>query len=363
MITIAYYISDYGYGHASRSVAVIRSILQQSGQFVKIIVCSCKTLPFLMRSLNGVGQVEYRRTSSDVGYVLQPGSIEPDIERLRVEYNNYIRLFSYFVDIEYRFLVKEKVDLVISDISPKPIAAANLAGITSVGVSNFTWYTAYKEMLDEALLEPLYDAYSKMDYFISLAGAGEPHWGRRGHMQADFFCRTPNLSEIEKIKMKLNPCGSKLTVFFALGMGISVRDLNDMALWQDESCLFVLSSNMPVERSNVTHIPDSYTESQHYLAASDIVISKPGWGTVSEAFCFGKPIILLQRGSFPEDRYTVGALNERHPYKQLTWEQLKLATIRETLMYGLQTDRFSQPASTEKGTANDITRFVMGLVS
>jgi UDP-N-acetylglucosamine:LPS N-acetylglucosamine transferase len=26
-------------------------------------------------------------------------------------------------------------------------------------------------------------------------------------------------------------------------------------------------------------------ESQHYIAAADLIISKPGWGVVSEAVC------------------------------------------------------------------------------
>ena len=189
------------------------------------------------------------------------------------------------IGLETDFLVQEKVDLVVSDISPIPFLAASRLNIVSVGISNFTWYTAYKQMLDERSLDPLYTAYSHMDYFISLPGTIEPYWGRRGHAQSDFFCRAASDQEIRKLKAHLNPDGSKLIVYFALGMNINVDDLNEMAMWADHSCKYIVSSNMSLERSNVFVIPSHYTESQNYLAISDLVISKPGWGTVSEAVC------------------------------------------------------------------------------
>jgi hypothetical protein len=186
--TICYYISDYGYGHATRSIAIIRRLLKDVNE-LKLIVCSSKALSFIQQSLLDVSvPIEYRSCSNDLGYILQEGSIEPDLERFRQAYLDYIEDLPSQIERERFFLLQANVDLVISDISPVPIIAAKLADITSMGISNFTWYTAYKQMLDEKLLDPLYDAYSNMDYFIRLAGGmTEPRWGRLGCIQASFF--------------------------------------------------------------------------------------------------------------------------------------------------------------------------------
>ncbi|WP_335699289.1 hypothetical protein [Neobacillus drentensis] len=62
MTTIAYYISDYGYGHASRSIAIIRKLLEESE--VKIIVCHSFALSFIKASLNS-DSVSYRNIKTN----------------------------------------------------------------------------------------------------------------------------------------------------------------------------------------------------------------------------------------------------------------------------------------------------------
>ncbi|WP_188533125.1 glycosyltransferase [Paenibacillus abyssi] len=363
MITVSYYISDYGYGHAARSIAVIRSLLQFSGNRLRIIICCSKALSFIKESLKEYDQeiIEYRNVSTDLGYILKQGSIQPDIDRLTVEYLKYIEGFPQLVERECKFLRQENISLVISDISPIPFAAANAVNIKSVGISNFTWYTAYTQMLEEHLLTPIKEAYSQMDYFVSLPGADEPYWGRYGHLRAGFFCREPLEKDLEQLSYQLNLNGSKIVVFFALGMSIGVDDLKGMQMWEDDSCLFIVSSNMDIDHKNVIRIPEHYTESQHYVALSDIVISKPGWGTVSEAVSLGKPLLLLKRDSFVEDDNTVAALNDNHPYKQIEWEQLKHLSITRELVESLNSRTTKQAANRRNENLQKIVEFAAEL--
>ena len=168
--------------------------------------------------------------------------------------------------------------------------------------------------------------------------------------------------EIRKLKSQLNPDGSKLIVYFALGMNINVDDLNEMAMWADDSCQYIVSSNMSVERSNVFVIPSHYTESQNYLAISDLVISKPGWGTVSEAVCLNKPLLLVDRNSFTEDQNTVNALNGIHPYRQIEWEPLKGTVVTRELLGAIEAQHIQEVAAESNLVLKRITRFLMNLV-
>ncbi|KRE47903.1 glycosyltransferase [Paenibacillus sp. Soil522] len=265
---------------------------------------------------------------------------------------------------EKHFLLQEKVDLVISDISPVPFAAANQANITSVGISNFTWFTAYTQMLDEKKLEPLYRAYSYMDYFVSLAGGiTEPRWGRRGYSQTGFFCRTPHDEEVNRLKAQFNPENAKIIVFFAVGMSIYVDDLKQMAMWNDDSCLFIVSNNMNADGDNIIRIPEHVTESQDYLAVCDIVITKPGWGTVSEAISLGKPLLLLERSSFLEDRNTVEALTELHPYRLMEWQELKHLQITRGLITSIKNNRPNRSLKNKGEPLQEIVNFIRHLVN
>lgn len=345
MNTICYYVSDYGYGHATRSIALIRRLCSIAERRFRLIVCSGRALPFLKQSLADCGgqavQLEFREAATDIGYCLREGSIEPDSDRLLSLYRSYMAEFPALVERERSFLREQRAGLVISDISPVPLKAASLAKIPSVGLSNFTWYTAYQEMLEESWLQPLYDAYCHMDYFISLPGANEPPWGRHGYLSAGFYCRAPQRREIAKMRQRYYAELNQLTVFFALGMDVSAGDLMDMELWRgDAACRVIVSSNMRIQGDGIIRIPPLYTESQNYLSLADIVITKPGWGTVSEAVCGNKPLLLLERNSFVEDRNMEAALAAgRHPHRMIDWEQLKRTAVTSELVNAIAAER------------------------
>lgn len=333
MKTICYYISDYGYGHATRSIALIRSLLQYAPNQYRIIVCSKKTLPFIRESLKGEisDSIHYHECASDLGYVLKDGSIDTDLTFFKSKYLDYMETLPFEIQREADFIASEQVSLVISDISPVPIAAARIAKVKSLGVSNFTWYTAYRNMLDHKYLQPLYSAYSQMDNFISLAGSNEPHWCKGVvSIEADFYCRTPEVDEVQRIINKLNPERNKYVIYFALGMSIQASGLDSLKMWQDDSCEFVVSSNMNMVGKNIHSIPSSYTESQNYVAAADVIITKPGWGTVGEAVSLFKPLLLLNRDVMSEDHNMINSLTGRHPYQLKSWDLLKNMNAKDT---------------------------------
>lgn len=334
MKTICYYISDYGYGHATRSIALIRSLLLYARNQYRIIICSKKTLPFIRESLKGEGSdsILYRECASDLGYVLKNGSIDIDPKLFRLKYLDYIATLPLEIQREADYIASEEASLVISDISPVPIAAARIAKVKSLGISNFTWYTAYRNMLDHKHLQPLCNAYSQMDNFISLAGSNEPNWCRGVmQMKADFYCRTPEADEVQRIINKLNPRRNKYVIYFALGMSIQASGLDSLKMWQDDSYEFVVSSNMSMAGKNIHSIPSSYTESQNYVAAADVIITKPGWGTVGEAVSLFKPLLLLNRDLMSEDHNTINSLVGRHPYQLKSWDLLKRMNTKTTI--------------------------------
>lgn len=336
-LTISYYISDYGYGHASRAIALIRALGNYTKERpVRLFVCAGPSiLPFLRQSLdNQTGlKLQYKMLNyTEPGYVLQPGSIAADRHRLAQRFDDYEEMLPALITKEQAFLIEEKVNLALTDISPVPLSAADKAGVTSVGLSNFTWYTAYEQMLDAQRLKSLYDAYSSMDYFMALPGSKEPEWGRRGNLMGEFFCRDVNEGMAAGLKEQLNPDGSKLLIYFALGMSIEVDELEQLPLWESPDCVFIVSSHVKVKRTNIVRIPDEETESQNYLSICDLVLTKPGWSTVSEAIVLDKPLLLLKRTLFTEDEETVRAIPKGHPHQLVTWQQFTELTISAEFM-------------------------------
>lgn len=310
-LVIVYYVSDYGYGHAARSIALIRRLMERNiGKNILLVICSGRSLPFIRKSLAMYEQqIVYRNTQLDLGYITKPGSVELDYSEMKNGYKEYIRRFPTLVKQEKEFLSITNADLVISDISPIPFVAADSLNITSVGISNFTWYTAYLELFEDRQLDPLFQAYCKMDYFISLPGAYEPPWGRQERAKVGFYSRQLIKHELSRIKQELNLERFEKVLFFTAGLGIEgLKDLELLRLWKNPNVAFLVSSTMSIQQDNIFHIPKDYLESQHYVAAADYVITKPGWSTISEAILFEKPLMLIRRSGMREDTNLITAL-------------------------------------------------------
>ncbi|MFT8323230.1 MAG: glycosyltransferase [Bacillus sp. (in: firmicutes)] len=320
MKTIAYYISDYGYGHAARSIAIIRKLLAADRNLI-IIICHSFALPFIKKSLSSK-RVSYREIQTDIGYILKRDSIFPDKDKLLAVYNLFVENWGDKIQIENKFLSTKNVNLVISDISPLPFEAAANLNIPSVGLSNFTWYTAYENLIEETLLSPLKRAYEHMTYFFSLSGNAERNWGKQSVYE--FFAREINSKEIENLKRNAYINGKrKHIVFLGIGMKMEQGLLENLPIWDSPDCVFLVSSNIQVAKQNVISIPSDYTESQNYIAASDLVITKAGWGTVSEAVVKQVPLLLINRESMKEDRNTIEALQNKHLCETIQWEDFQ----------------------------------------
>lgn len=357
MPTLAYYISDNGYGHATRSIAIIRYLMQRTTD-IQLVVCCGRALPFVRQSLSGIGSIRFRAITPDLGYVLRDNSLEADLERFGTAYRQYVDLLPAEVERERRFLADNRISLVLTDISPVAAMAADACSIASIGISNFTWYTAYRSFLPGERLSVLYDAYARMDYFIGLPGAEEPEWGRLGRMKAGFFCRMPDSEAVKKLRRLNDPKSSKTIVMFSPGMGLAIDHFADAQLWKDDNCLFFVPSHLKIRRDNVVSIPASETESQNYVAASDIVITKPGWGTVGEAVVFGKQLCLIKRSLFKEDQHLITAIDSAYPYRMVGWEQLKMADccgLISALSRQFKPD--SEPVDVHQ-TLRDISNFI-----
>ncbi|WP_242269622.1 glycosyltransferase [Bacillus cereus group sp. BfR-BA-01408] len=327
MKTFVFYVSEYGFGHATRCIALIRGMLSVRKD-VRIIVCNSFALQFIRTSLNGYGdRVIFHDVETDVGFILKEHSLDLDKEKLEQSYEEFCVKLTQKINNEINFLSTFSVDCIISDISPIAFEIADELGVPSIGISNFTWYTAYKNIISDDSLQVFKDMYKKMDYFYTLAGSNEENLARLNTSSFHFYSRIINPLEVKQLRKKLNPTGEKQIIFIPLGMKIDIGDITTFPLWDDERYVFIVSHNMNIVHINVHKIPKNYTESQNYIATADCVISKAGWGTVSEAILQNKPLLIIDREGMSEDQNTIRFLKDNNLCNLITWGELQSIDI------------------------------------
>jgi len=223
--------------------------------------------------------------TADVGLV-QSDSVTEDLPGTRAALAQ--RCSDTAVDALAEVLLAHKIDLVVADTPPTALEAARRAGIPAVAVGNFTWpwiYAHYPELTDWskrlAKWQVAHDAAQLwpgpgMEGFRSTTPFGLV--GRRAHPDT-----TPTW-----------PPGRALVSFGGFGL-----DELGARLPVVEGVTWVLAPPLsPLARPDCV-----FVEGVPYpamVAASDLVLTKPGYGILAETARAGTRLIWVPRGSFPE---------------------------------------------------------------
>ncbi|MBN1072564.1 hypothetical protein DVV81_15490 [Clostridium botulinum] len=305
MKTIVFYISDHGFGHASRNIPIIRYILE-TNKNIKVIIKTGKNQgEFIKNLLNEFDdKIDYYFDNMDVGLVLKEGSLDIDKDKLESDVLKYINSFEEKVTKENKFLHYYNVDLIVSDIVPWIFKCSNQVNIPSMLISNFTWVDIYKEHLNKEICDKYKQCYklANKTLFYELYIDGMKEY-IVNHEDVSLGCRNFNLDKVDKIKKDFN----KLLVFISVGRSVDLKDEIDVSNLNYD---FIVTDGINLKGHNVHYIPKETPNTQDYLMASDFVITKAGWGTVSEAILAKKKFAVLSRDNVAEDRNTIKKLKE-----------------------------------------------------
>src|SRR5690606_20832154 len=134
-----FYISEHGFGHASRDVDVINPLTVDAHE--PILIRSSVRPALLERTV----RVPWRLLPgpSDTG-IVQATSISHDDPATVAEAFNFYATFEARVEEECERLREIDVDLIVGDIPPLAFATAAALGVPSVALGNFTWDWIYE---------------------------------------------------------------------------------------------------------------------------------------------------------------------------------------------------------------------------
>jgi len=282
---IAFYISGHGFGHASRSVELIRALVHKQPD-VRVTVKTTAP-PWLFERLSGATYEPFR---ADTG-LTQEDSVTIDVADTARRAAEFYRDFERRADSESARLRKAGTELVIGDIPPLAHAAAARAGVPSVAVSNFTWdwiYEGYETFERDApgVLQTIRDAYRMCTRALRLP----MHGGFSTIPQITdipFIARRSRRARADTRRLAGIPEDRPFVLASFSGYGLSVP-FEQIA--QHERLTVLSSPTAPPP-------PLAYED---LVAAADLVISKPGYGIVSECVANGTPLLYTSRGRFAE---------------------------------------------------------------
>lgn len=322
---IAYYITPHGFGHAIRSLEVIRHLLNDKGkrgEDVEIVLVA-DVPAFLVRQNIPVPMAQ-RRKRLDVG-LIQKDSLRFDLDDTLVALHDLHHNAPRLIEEEANFLREQMMDAVVCDIPFLPFEAAHLAQVPSIGISNFTWDWAYQGYVQydprwSEVIHWIRDCYRKCSLFLRLPMNGDcsifpnlqdvPLVGRKGL-----------IAKQETRRMLGIPHDAKIALISFSALSLSHQAESCLARMKDMR--FLVKAPLSMEMPNALNL-DSFSHIPYadVVAASDMVVTKPGYGIVADCLANATPMIYTDRGEFPEYPILVRAMEENLVTKYLPSELL-----------------------------------------
>jgi hypothetical protein len=329
-MTIAYYISAHGYGHGVRSCDIIRALLRLRPG-LRLILVSDLPREFLANRV-APGAFEYRQASFDVGMV-QLDSIRVDVPATLEKAVHLCEQRSKLIRGEVEFLCSRGVRLAVADIPAIPLEAAMKAGVPGVAVGNFSWdwiYSAHEaqDARWRAVVSAFAEGYAQSQLLLRLPLHADMHVFPK--IEDVPLLSTPGRVRREQIAALTGapPDGPWILLSF------TTLDWDEAALQSVERITgyeFFTVRPLAWQRRNIHAVDRDAIRFSDVLASCDAVISKPGYGILSECAVNRKPLIYVERSGFAEYPILEAALRRYLRHTHIASERLYRGDLQQAL--------------------------------
>jgi hypothetical protein len=296
-VSVVFYISGHGFGHASRSIEIINALIERKPRLRVIIRSS--VAPWLVER-TAHPNVTLSPVEVDTG-VVQIDSLNLDAPESIRRAEAFMSTFDDRVQREVAFLRGHHAVLTISDLPALGIAAGTAAGIPALASGNFTWDWIYEHYDGGArVATQIGDVYALTKLAMRM-----PMWGGFQTMPKVWdipFVARRSKREPDEVRTALGIPRDRRVVLTSFG-GYGLEGLNVNAL-RSLRDYHVLLPGM-IDESAMYDRGYRYEDLVH---AVDAVVTKPGYGIISECIANDTALLYTSRGDFREYQVLVDAM-------------------------------------------------------
>jgi UDP:flavonoid glycosyltransferase YjiC (YdhE family) len=354
-LTIVFYISGHGFGHATRDLEIIRH-LQQQRPGTTIVVRTSVPRWFLERSAGG--SIEIQPCETDTG-IAQIDSLQLDEAETARRARTFYRTFDDRVEAEAEVLRRVGASVVVGDVPPLAFAAASRAQVRSVAVANFTWdwiYAGYPHFSVDApeVLATIQQAYSHADLTLRLPFAGG--FETMGPIRDVPLVARRSRRTREENRRLLSLNHHRPVVLASFGGHRAALPYETIAETHDVT--LIVTDYEAAEQTKEAldgklrcftggEFETAGVRYEDLVAAADIVVSKPGYGIVSECIANHTALLYTSRGVFAENDILIAGMQPVLRSRFIAQEELRSGNWGPSIRTLLD-----EPAPTEQMPTN-----------
>jgi len=238
--------------------------------------------------------------ASDFGYVMRDAT-RVDLAATALAYRRQHAEWEQLLARETAFLAALKPDLVLSDVAYLPLAGAQRARLRSIAMCSLNWADLFAhffagEAWAAAIHHEMLAAYNSAEVFLRLTPA----------MPMVDLAKRRSIAPVAAIgrsrrgelREKLGCAADERLLLVAFG-GFDKR--LPIAGWPPAGKLrWLVPQAWCCEQPGISPLESLGLAFTDLICSVDAVLTKPGYGTFTEAACNGTPVLYLRRENWPE---------------------------------------------------------------
>ena len=301
-------ISSHGYGHAAQVAPVLNAL----GRLVP-------NLTAILRTTVPAGFFEPRLSipwqlstaQQDVGCI-QDGPLKIDIAGTWAAHRTFHIDWNNKVEAEAALIRAAAPACVLSDISHLGVAAGAAAGLPTIGMCSLSWDLVLEPFVDPSvaeqteILREIREAYAQADCFLRVA-PGLAMTAFRNVLDIGPIAE-PAAPQTVRLREAIGAPASDRIILVGFG-GIALQGLPFEAMEKMTPYRFLVDGHVPQGLSRVAPLATVGLPFKDVLASVDMVLTKPGYGTIVEAVALGTPVVYVRRYNFADEQSLVDYLH------------------------------------------------------
>jgi hypothetical protein len=320
-------ISGHGYGHAAQVVPVLNTL----GTLVPGMTAILRTaVPASFFQDRMIIPWTLSPVQQDVGCI-QDGPLKIDIDATWAAHQRFHDTWASRLSHEVAAMQAASPSLVIADTPYLAIEAGSRAQIPTIALANFTWDLVLKEyshasnLSQQQLIQSIRESYAKADMAIRITPA--PKIDAFSNMIDIGPIASPNSPERDRLASALTLLPNERTVLVGFG-GIPLTSLPLKQMEQLRHYRFLFDGPVPPGYSRIHSNETLPLSFKTLLASVDVIMTKPGYGTIVEAVALQQPVVYVRRYNFADEpplvdylqRYGRGVEMSMKEFKAGRWE-------------------------------------------
>jgi hypothetical protein len=312
-------ISGHGFGHLAQTAPVLNA-LRQRLPGIRLTVRTAIPRAAVARRIKGA--------FSHIPMEVDPGLQMASAVHVRVKashraYCQYHADWNRSVEREAENISQLGADCLLTNVSYRSLAAAARAGVPCVAMSSLNWAEIYGHYCaDEGgageIHRQIRESYGQADCFLVLCP---------GLPMSDFANRVDigpvamaGRADAGAIRGRLGVSREQPLVLFVLG---GIPTPIDTTRWPAAPHLCILTDIKNAQRlTGYYELRRVDMDFIDLLASCDAVITKPGYGTFTEAACNGTRVLYSRRPDWPETPYLSAWLEANGVAQAISWDAL-----------------------------------------